>query len=175
MLQHHIDSYRKALYETEFVIPVTGYVHHNAPGLYLVNWKDSWEPGDTVRQMHYLEGDVLFIERRALSGATKRLWAEPKDASIPNIDRQTFKGTTPCTASNPFNMEPFLRKYVKIGTGDTMDPDLDIAPSGRFAIQADPRPPSSLQDNAVDGTTAPLPPVRGVQARWQSCRHDHRG
>ena len=41
MLRHHIDSYRKALYETESVTPVTGYLHHNAPGLCLVNWKDS--------------------------------------------------------------------------------------------------------------------------------------
>ena len=86
MLKHHIDLYRKALYETDAVQEIKGYLHHNAPALCLVSWKDSWEPGETIRQLQHLDGDVLSIDQRALSSVTRRLWAEPKDLQLPNLD-----------------------------------------------------------------------------------------
>ena len=58
MLKHHIDLYRQALFETDEVQEFKGYLHHNAPALYLVGWKDSWDPGETIRQLQHLDGDV---------------------------------------------------------------------------------------------------------------------
>ena len=108
MLRHHVNTYRKALYETEEVQEVEGYLHHNAPALCIVSWKDSWEPGDTVRNLQHLDGDVMSIDQRALTSVTRRLWAESKDLRLHNLDRQSFKGTHDCTAANPFNREPFI-------------------------------------------------------------------
>ena len=87
-------------YETEEVQEVEGNLHHNAPALCIVSWKDSlWEPGDTVRKLQHLDGDVIY--QRALTSVTRRLWAESKDLHLHNLDRQSFKGTQNCTAANP--------------------------------------------------------------------------
>ena len=101
MLKHHIDSYRQALYESDMVQEIKGYLHHNAPALCLVSWKDSWEPGETIRQLQHLDGDVMSIDQRALSSVTRRLWSTPKDLQLPNLDRQSFQGTQCCSAANP--------------------------------------------------------------------------
>ena len=61
MLRHHINTYLKALEETEEVQEVEGYLHHNAPALCIMSWKDSWEPGDTMRKLQHLDGDVMSI------------------------------------------------------------------------------------------------------------------
>ena len=120
MRKHHIDLYRNALYETEDVQEINGYLHHNAPALCLVSWKDSWEPGETIRQLQHLDGDVMSSDQRALSLVTRRLWAEPNDLQLLNLDRQSFQGTQCCCS-----LEPFLHNYVTIKTCDILNPDLD--------------------------------------------------
>lgn len=116
MLRHHINTYRKALYETEGVQEIEGYLHHNAPALCIVSWKDSWEPGDTVRKLQHLDGDVMSIDQRALTSVTRRIWAESKDLHLHILDRQSFKATQDCTGANPFNQEPSLHNLVTIKT-----------------------------------------------------------
>ena len=69
----------------------------------------------------------------------RRLWAPANDVRLPNIDRQSFKGTDPCISSNPFTREPHLNRLVTISTGQTINPGLDIAPTGRYQIYQDPR------------------------------------
>ena len=108
-----------------------------------MSWKDSWEPGDTVRKLQHLDGDVMPIDQRALTTLTsipRRLWAESKDLHLHNLDRQSFEGTQDCIAANPFNQEPVLHNFVAIRTGDTLNPDLDIAPQIACVIWAGPRP-----------------------------------
>ncbi len=162
MLKHHIDSYRQALYETDMVQEIKGYLHHNAPALCLVSWKDSWEPGETIRQLQHLDGDVMSIDQRALSSVTRRLWSTPKDLQLPNLDRQSFQGTQCCSAANPFNLEPFLHNYVTIKTGNTLNPDLDIAPPGAYVIKADPRPSSSSESQEHQNTADIRPSLLAV-------------
>ena len=156
MLKQHINTYRKALYVTDEVQEVKGYLHHNAPALCVVSWKDSWEPGDMVQKLQHLDGDVMSIDQRALTSVTRRLWAESKDLHLHNLDRQSFKGMQDCSAANPFNKEPFLRNFVTIKTGDTLNPDLDIAPQGAYVIRADPRPPPQSEPQA-DNVGPPRP------------------
>ena len=78
MLRYHINTYRKALYETEEVQEVEKYLHHNAPALCIVSWKDPWELRDTVRKLQHLDGDitidVMSIDQRALTSVTRRLF-----------------------------------------------------------------------------------------------------
>ena len=156
MLRHHINTYRKALYETEEVQEVEGYLHHNAPALCIVSWKESWAPRDTVRKLQHLDGDVMSIDQRALTSVTRRLWAVSKDLHLHRLDRQSFKGTQDCTASNPCDQEPFLHNFVTIRTGDTLHPDPDIAPQIAYVISADPRP-SPLSDPQAEHAEPPQP------------------
>ena len=90
----------------------------------------------------------MSIDQRALTSVTRRLWAELKDLHLHNLDRQSFKGMRDCTAANPFNQEPFLHNFVTIRTGDTLNPDLDIAPQGAYVIRADPRPSPQPESQA---------------------------
>ena len=156
MLRHHINTYRKALYETEEVQEPEGHLHHNVPALCIVSWKDAWEPGDTVRKLQHLDGDVMSIDQRALTSVTRRIWAESKDLHLHNLDRQSFKGTQDCTAANPFNQEPFLHNFVTIKTGDTLNPDLDITSQSAYVIRADPRS-SPLPEPLAEHAEPPQP------------------
>ena len=65
-------------YETEEVQEVEGNLHHNAPALCIVSWKDPWELRDTVRKLQHLDGDitidVMSIDQRALTSVTRRLF-----------------------------------------------------------------------------------------------------
>ena len=103
MLKHHINLYRQALYEKDEVQEIKEYLHHNAPALCLASWKDSWEHGETVRQLQHLDGDVMSIVWRALSSVTRHLWAEHKDLQLLNLDGRRFQGTQCCSAANFFN------------------------------------------------------------------------
>ena len=98
----------------------------------------------------------MSIDQRALTSVTRRLWAEPKDLHLHNLDRQSFKGTRDCMAADPFNEEPFLHNFVTIRTGDTLNPDLDIAPQGAYVIKTDPRP-SPLPGSQADHPGLPQP------------------
>ena len=104
-----------------------------------------------------LDGDVMSIDEMALTSATKQLWAKPKDLTLCNLDRQSYKGTHNCSTANPFNLEPCLHNNVKIRTGDTLNPDLDIAAPGEHVIRADPRPPPLHESGTnEDDQRAPL-------------------
>ena len=92
MPRHHINTYRKALYETEEVQGIKAYLHHNAPALCIVSWNGSWEPGDTVQKLQHLDGDVLSIDQRALTSVTRRIWAESKDLHLHNLDQAELQG-----------------------------------------------------------------------------------
>ena len=122
----------------------------------IVSWKDAWEPGDTVRKLQHLDGDVMSIDQRALTSVTRRIWAESKDLHLHNLDRQSFKGTQDCTAANPFNQEPFLHNFVTIKTGDTLNPDLDITSQSAYVIRADPRS-SPLPEPLAEHAEPPQP------------------
>ena len=139
MLQAHVASYRKLLYETDNMHPVTGYLHHSAKGLCPVDWKDSWEPSSTVRRLSHLDGFVLKIDQDCLTISERVLGAESKDTQLVNIDRQSFRGSDACNTENPFNLDPTLQTFVSIRTGDTINPDLDIASSGAYKIRVYPR------------------------------------
>ena len=133
---------------------LSGGCRHNAPALCIVSWKDSWEPGDKVQKLQHLDGNVMCIDQRALTSVTRRLWAESKDLRLHNLDRQSFKGTRDCTAANPFHQELFLHNFDTIRAGDTLSPDLDIAPQGAYVIRADPRP-SPLPESPADQAGPP--------------------
>ncbi len=105
--------------------------------------KVSWEPGEVVRGLNHLDGSVLSIDQLSMSHAPKQLQDTAKDVDLRNLDRldrQSFKGTTRNTINNPFIADASLQKRVYIRTGETINPDLDIAPAGSYTIKADPRP-----------------------------------
>ena len=140
MLKPHIQVYRNALYETESITDVKGYLHHNISDICLVSWKDSWEPGEVVRNLKHLDGSVISIDQLSKSQAPKQLQSKPKDLHLHNLDRQSFKGTSKSNVSNPFVLDASLQKHVTIRTGESINPDLDIATPGFYTIRADPRP-----------------------------------
>ena len=79
------------------------------------------------------------------------------DLTLCNLDRQSYKRTHNCSTANPFNLEPCLYNNVKIRTGDTLNPGLDIAAQGEYVIRADPRPPPLHESGtSEDDQKAPL-------------------
>ena len=146
MLSPHILAYCKMGYKAESIRPLKGAFNQSCPTLRLVSWVDSWEPGTTIRAIRHLDGDVLRIDEEAGTQAAKIPWAKAKDMHLHNLDRQTFQGSAACNINNPFNLEPFLHNFVRIKTGETINPDLDVAPTGMYGILADPRPLTEGQE-----------------------------
>ncbi len=141
-LKPQIQKYRKALYKPDSIQDIKGYLHHNVLSICLVSWKDSWEPGEVVRGLNHLDGSVLSIDhgQLSMSHAPKQLQGKAKDLDLRNLDRQSFKGTTKNTINNAFVLDAYLQKRVHIRTGETIHPDLNIAPGGSYTIKEDPRP-----------------------------------
>ena len=146
MLSPHILAYCKMGYNAESIRPLKGAFNQSCPTLRLVSWVDSWEPGTIIRAIRHLDGDVLRIDEDAGTQAAKIPWAKAKDMHLHNLDRQTFQGSAACNINNPFNLEPFLHNFVRIKTGETINSDLDVVPTGMYGILADPRPLTEGQE-----------------------------
>lgn len=134
MLMCHVDEYRKIQYAPESMERVTQFGPQVAKWLKLVSLKASWEPRESVIDHSHLEMDMLAIEAGELEKAARRPWPRGSDPNFPNLERQSFFHPEECQTDDLLATEPHLGRYISINTGQTVNPDLDIYPTGLFTI-----------------------------------------
>ena len=87
-----------------------------------------------MREHAYLEADILAIDCAEAQQAAPRPWPASKDLFLTNLDRQSFFEQDNGPQDDLLATEPHLRPHIRIETGQTINPDLDILPTGDFTI-----------------------------------------
>ncbi len=125
---------RKIQYTPTHTQKVTQFGPRAAKWLKLVSWEDSWEPHESVREHAHLEADILAIDYAEARPAVRRPWPTSKDLCLTNLERQSFFDQDNGSQDDLLATEPHLRPHLQIETGQTVNPDLDILPTGDFTI-----------------------------------------
>ena len=134
MMLSHVEEYRKIQYTPDRMEKVTQFGPQAAKWLKLVSWKASWEPRESVCQHAHLEMDILAIEAGELEQAARRPWPMSCDLTLSNIERQSFFYPKECQLDDLLATNPHLGQFISINTGQTVNPDLDVCPTGMFTI-----------------------------------------
>ena len=127
----HVEEYRKIQYTPNDVQKVTQFWPRVARWLKLVSWKASWEPKQSLHEHARLQADIQDMEREE---SARRAWPASCDLVFSNLERQSFFDPEECQDTDLLATEPHLGKQISINTGQTINPDLDIHPTGRFTI-----------------------------------------
>ena len=134
MLMSHVEEYRKIQYTPDGMAKVTQFGPRAAKWLKLMSWKASWEPRESLCQHANLAMDILAIEAGEPEQAARRPWPNSCDLTLSNIERQSFFDPEECRPDDLLATDPHLGQSISINTGQTVNPDLDICPTGTFTI-----------------------------------------
>ena len=69
-----------------------------------------------------------------LEASARRPWLASCDLVFSNLERQSFFDPEECQDTDLLATEPHLGKQISIIIGQTINPDLDIQPTGRFTV-----------------------------------------
>ena len=135
--------------------------HRVSKWLKLVSWKASWEPQESVYDHPHLETDILGTESAACQPAERKPWPMSHDQDLTNLERQSFLIHRSARKKMSLATEPELGSQIQINTGCTINPDLDILPTGTFTI-APVRSVSNAEQPTLFGVHDPDGQVMGT-------------